>query len=90
MCIYHIQILGISLLWVAALGLVVLYIYAVVSFAFLHESFEAPDSEVPLFCSTLYECFATTIRYGLIDHLGLVCTSITPIGQANLTSYDIM
>ena len=64
---------GKSLLWVAALGVVVLYIYAVVSFAFLHEAFEAPDNDdATLFCSTLYECFASTIRYGLIDNLGLV------------------
>ena len=55
----------------AALGLVVLYIYAVVSFAFLHEAFEAPDNEnADLFCHTLYECFASTIRYGLIDSIG--------------------
>ena len=66
-------ILGKSLLWVAVLGLVVLYIYAVVSFAFIHESFLAPDNDdATLFCSTLYECFASTIRYGLIDNLGLV------------------
>ena len=64
---------GKSLLWVAALGIVVLYIYAVVSFAFLHEAFQAPDNDdATLFCSTLYECFASTIRYGLIDNLGLV------------------
>lgn len=68
------SVVGKSLLWVAALGVVVLYIYAVVSFAFLHESFEAPDNDdATLFCSTLYECFASTIRYGLIDNLGLVC-----------------
>ena len=69
----HILILGKALLWVAVLGVVVLYIYAVVSFAFLHESFLAPDNDdATLFCSTLYECFASTIRYGLIDNLGLV------------------
>ena len=70
-------IAGKSLLWVAALGLVVLYIYAVVSFAFLHESFAAPDnSDATLFCSTLYECLASTIRYGLIENPGLVCKII--------------
>ena len=62
------------MLWVAALGVVVLYIYAVLSFAFIHESFLASDrDDLNLFCSTLYECFATTIRYGLIsDEFGLV------------------
>ena len=73
-------ILGKSLLWVAILGLVVLYIYAVVSFVFLHESFLAPDNnDATLFCSTLYECFASTIRYGLIENLGLVCTIMIAI-----------
>lgn len=62
------------MLWVAALAVVILYIYAVVSFAFLHESFEQPDNDdATLFCSTLYECFVSTIRYGLIENLGLVC-----------------
>ena len=70
---FHTWYIGQSLLWVAALGLVVLYIYAVVSFAFLHESFQAPDNDdATLFCSTLYECFVSTIRYGLIENLGLV------------------
>ncbi len=57
----------------AALGLVVLYVYAVVSFAFLHESFLFPDNDDgTLFCDDLFECFVSTIRYGLIDNLGLV------------------
>ena len=57
----------------AILGLVVLYIYSIISFAFLHESFLAPDNnDGDLFCDTLYQCFFSTIRYGLIDNLGLV------------------
>ena len=63
---------GISLLWVAILGLVVLYIYSVVSFAFLHESLLMPDAEANLFCETLFQCLITTIRYGLMDNPGLV------------------
>ena len=66
--------IGLSLIWVAILGVIVLFIYAVVSFAFLHESFQAENNnDGDLFCSTLYECFASTIRYGLLDNLGLVC-----------------
>lgn len=60
---------GIALLWVAGLGGVVLYIYAVISFAFLHESF---DPQEDLYCESLGECFITVVRYGLIDNLGLV------------------
>ena len=64
---------GVALLWVAALGVVILYIYAVVSFAFLHESFLQPDNnDATLFCQDLGECFVSTIRYGLLDNLGLV------------------
>ena len=63
---------GISLLWVAILGLVVLYIYSVVSFAFLHESLLVPDAEANLFCETLFQCLITVIRYGLMDSPGLV------------------
>ena len=71
--VLNVKLPGKSLLWVAALGLVILYIYAVVSFAFIHESFLAPDNnDATLFCSTLYECFASTIRYGLLENLGLV------------------
>ena len=63
---------GISLLWVAALGGVVLYIYAVISFAFLHESVnDLGDNK--LYCDTLGQCFITVIRWGLIGNLGLVC-----------------
>ena len=64
---------GIALLWVAILFLVVLYIYSVVSFAFLHESFLMPDNDdANLFCNTLFECLISVVRYGLIDNLGLV------------------
>ena len=63
---------GISLLWVAILGLVVLYIYSVVSFAFLHESLLIENDEANLFCDTLFQCLITMIRYGLMDNPGLV------------------
>ena len=63
---------GISLLWVAILGLVVLYIYSVVSFAFLHESLLMPNEEAKLFCNSLFQCLITIIRYGLLDSPGLV------------------
>ena len=62
---------GVSLLWVAVLGGIILYIYAVISFAFLHESFH-DKGENPLYCNTLGHCFITVIRWGLIDNLGQV------------------
>ena len=63
---------GKSLLWVAALGIMVLFIYAVISFAFLHESFFVENPEFPLFCESLGQCFVSVMRYGLLDNIGLV------------------
>ena len=63
---------GKSLLWVAFLGMVILLIYAVLSFAFLWDRFYMSEDAV-LYCDTLFQCFVSVIRYGLIDTLGLVC-----------------
>lgn len=57
-------------MWVAALILIVLFIYSVISFAFLHESVNNQD--MSLYCNTLGECFVTVIRVGLINSLGSV------------------
>ena len=57
---------GKSLLWVAILGLIVFYIYALISFALLRSSFD-PESE--LYCATLWQCTITVIRYGLVGDL---------------------
>ena len=62
---------GVALLWVAALGGVVLYMYAVITFAFLHESVN-DKGENALYCDTLGQCLISVIRWGLIDNLGLV------------------
>ena len=56
-----------------ALGFIILYVYAVISFIFLHTSFEVTP-EMPLFCDSLLQCFVSVIRYGLLDNLGLVST----------------
>lgn len=48
----------------------VLYIYAVISFAFLHESANSEGNA--LYCDSLGQCFISVIRWGLIDNLGLV------------------
>ena len=73
---FHISVCaGVSLLWVAVLGGIVLYIYAVISFAFLHESVN-DEGENALFCDTLGQCFISVVRWGLIDNLGLVGLSL--------------
>ena len=61
-CVY----VGKSLLWVAILGMIVFYIYALISFALLRSSFD-PDNE--LYCATLWQCTITVIRYGLVGDL---------------------
>ena len=67
---------GHSLLWVGALGLVVLYIYSVGTFAFLPNEFHDPDPEEDgdnvRFCRSLFQCFISVLEYGLLDTLGLV------------------
>ena len=57
---------GKSLVWVAILGMVVFYIYALISFALLRSSF---DPESQMFCETLWQCTVTVIRYGLIGDI---------------------
>ena len=55
----------------AILGVIVLFIYSVISFAFYHNQFHTTD-DADLFCETLAQCMYSVIRYGLIDNIGLV------------------
>ncbi|KAK3085572.1 hypothetical protein FSP39_005468 [Pinctada imbricata] len=57
---------GVSLLWVAILGLIVIYIYSLVGFALLQEFFIPGDY---LYCASLWQCTVTVIRYGLIGDM---------------------
>ncbi|CAL1526674.1 unnamed protein product [Lymnaea stagnalis] len=57
---------GMSLLWVAVLGFVVIYIYALIGFALLRVYFQ---NESSLYCSTLWQCTVTVIRFGLIGDM---------------------
>ena len=71
--LYYIHV-GRSLLWVAALGLVVIYSYSVGTFAFLPNEFHHPDedAETVLFCRSLIQCFISVLQYGLLETIGLV------------------
>ena len=69
--LFYLFISGISLIFVAILGLIVLYIYAVVSFAFLHNFFTA-STNAELYCGNLIECMYSILRFGLLDNIGLV------------------
>ncbi len=57
---------GLSLMWVGIMGLIVIYIYALIGFAFFRASFDPEDQK---YCQTLYQCFVTLIRYGAVGEL---------------------
>lgn len=52
---------GRSLLWVTVLIIIVIYIYSIVSFAFLRRHFNRDDGA---FCESLWECFVTSVNQG--------------------------
>lgn len=61
------------MLWVAALILIVIYNYAVGTFAFMPNEFDSQEEgEVVRYCDTLFECFITVLEYGLLDTIGVV------------------
>src|SRR4051812_3930937 len=65
--IFHIQTynqpyLGRSMLWVCFLGVIFLYIYALLGFLFLRNIYTGNN----LYCGSLWECFVSTIRNGLM------------------------
>lgn len=57
---------GWSLFWVAVLGLIVIYIYALIGFSLLRAFFDPANY---LYCHTLWQCTITVIRYGLIGDM---------------------
>ena len=65
-----------------ALGLVVLYIYSVATFAVLSNEFHEPEqgSGEVRFCRSFVQCFITVLEYGLLDTLGSVSNYNTSEG----------
>mmetsp|Transcript_19552 Transcript_19552/g.58269 ORF Transcript_19552/g.58269 Transcript_19552/m.58269 type:complete len:2305 (+) Transcript_19552:63-6977(+) len=59
---------GSSLLQVSLLMLIIIYIYALVAFAYYRASF---DSDEGAFCQTLGQCFLTSVRLGMMSGGGL-------------------
>ncbi|KAI8801199.1 hypothetical protein BJ742DRAFT_838177 [Cladochytrium replicatum] len=51
-----------SLFKTAILGLIIIYLYAVVSFNFFHTKF---DNQKGLYCNSLSECFITILSHGI-------------------------
>ena len=56
----------------ALLGLIVIYIFSLIAFATFRATFDPAEDE--LFCSTLYECTLTVLRYGLVGDIYDVST----------------
>jgi len=52
---------GKTLLWVALLTLIIIYIYSLIAYAFYRETYDPNDG---LLCSTLFECLLTTLNFG--------------------------
>jgi len=48
---------------------VIIYIYALIAFAFLRKSFD--ETEDGAFCETSFQCFVTSLRLGLLSGGGL-------------------
>ena len=76
------------MLWVALLGIVILFIYSIVSFIFYHEYFYTGDTQ--LFCKNLGECFVSVLRYGLLDGIGLVRHHTTLFFTRNHNNHRII
>ena len=51
------------------LGVVIVYIFALASFAFLRNSMESTGEDSTLYCGSLVECTVSVLRYGLIGEL---------------------
>ena len=58
-----------QLLVIAILGIVIIFGYSVISFIIYSEVF---DEQSGLYCNTLFECFVSVSRIGLLDTLGIV------------------
>ena len=56
---------GKSLLWVAALGFAVLYIYGVIAYAGYQVYYDDPGNSSH--CKTLFQCVVSAIRLGLLN-----------------------
>ena len=54
---------GLSLLWVFILGLVFLYIYALIAFALFRD---LHDEGLGMHCTAMYECFINLVHKGMI------------------------
>ena len=69
-------IIAVQLIYVAIIGEVLILMFSVIAFAFLHEYFETQNN---LFCSTLWECFVTVTYEGWLSTIGAVSINAFPL-----------
>ena len=59
---------GKSLLWVMFLGVIIIFIFGLVTFAALRRNMTI-DGEQPFYCSDLFQCTVSVMRFGLTGEL---------------------
>ena len=69
--IYNKSTAVLKLFWLVALGLIAIYIYSVVTFAYFANEFHDPDSDSVQYCDSLFQCWVTLFHYILIG--GVSC-----------------
>ena len=80
---------GLAMLWVLGYLFILIFIFALISFAFYRELY---SSESGLYCTTAYECLTTVLHRGLIvgtyevrkERVGEICVKvgqITPVSN---------
>ncbi|XP_019855415.1 PREDICTED: uncharacterized protein LOC109584207 [Amphimedon queenslandica] len=73
-----------QLLLMAFVILSVLFIYAVLSFAIMSNFFDPDEGH---YCSTLWHCYITIIRVGLLDGLGSLPVKLTSNNEGNFNIF---
>ena len=77
-----------QLLTIGILGVVILFGYSVISFIIYSSVF---DEQSGLYCITLFECFVSVSRIGLLDTLGQVSLfKAVDIQQLSITPPTLM
>lgn len=61
----YIRVAGISLVLIFIFGLMFVFIFTQINFAFYRELFSNPEDS-GLYCDRMYECFTTVFHRGLI------------------------
>ena len=86
---------GRSLIFVAIFGFIVIYIFSVIGFALFYQQAQStvePGSPNYVFCRTLYECFISIGRWGLVETVAVILPQRTMnfVGEIDRIIYDLL